>query len=866
MGRGVWFLISMLTVGAISVHGQMRTADSLKNLMDRTTDPMRKVDLLLEVALDNYDYDDSVALLYSRQALLEATRIHYPNGIKQAHTLIGLGSYGRGDYREVLKSCRLSNLTSAPDGKGIAIYNLTLMGNVYRDLALYDSSLYYYNLALSAGKDGASYYLVPVYRNLARVNLILWKNKEASDYLATAERLAVGRASGGNLLNIYNLYGLLYENLLQYEKAEDYFSRLCKLSAKSETRFYVIRCYLNQADLALRKGDFSESLKRCFDALHAAEVYQYPPQLADIYTKIGEVYEELSQFELSSNYFFMALKITERLGLRYQTAIIYSELAWINKDQMNLDLALDYIDRSQAIRTDIKEDFGISNCENVRGLIYFLQKKYDKSIQEFDKALEIRKRIGHERGVAATIFNSSLVYSELNQLDKALAYQKEAIAIEERLHDKEYLVSSYNDISGLLIKLGRLAEAEQFLKQAIHLADDLKSRTSRRNVYKTYATLYEIKRDFAMANEFRKKYQALNDTIFSSENAVKLAEMQALYQVEKKEQEVQLLQQQKQIQEDEIKIQNVRLQHQSTIIIGVIVCLVLAILTVFIGTLYYQDKNKAHRQLTKLTKEIVEQKEEIQAQSEELIEANQTISQINQELERKIETRTSELKQAYKELDTFFYRSSHDFRRPLTTFLGLAEVAKITVKDTNALELFDKVQETAHNLDKMLVKLQSISDLGTQQLVYKEVFVKELVGEIAGNYESELVKRQISFHDEINSNGSFFSYPAMVRIILENLIENAIHFAGMEKPYIKVGAYDQGADLIIEVTDNGHGIHAEYHDRVFDMYFRGSEHSKGNGLGLYIVKKAVEKLSGKISFQSSYGLGSTFIITLPRGN
>jgi len=147
--------------------------------------------------------------------------------------------------------------------------------------------------------------------------------------------------------------------------------------------------------------------------------------------------------------------------------------------------------------------------------------------------------------------------------------------------------------------------------------------------------------------------------------------------------------------------------------------------------------------------------------------------------------------------------------------------------------------------------------------VYKEVFLRELVEDIANHYKVELAEREIAFRFDIPDNQTFFSYPAMVRIILENLIENAVQFAGMDKPYIQIMTREAGRDIVLEISDNGQGIHAEYQDRVFDMYFRANERSKGNGLGLYIVRKAVEKLGGKISFQSQYGSGSVFTIILP---
>ena len=273
-----------------------------------------------------------------------------------------------------------------------------------------------------------------------------------------------------------------------------------------------------------------------------------------------------------------------------------------------------------------------------------------------------------------------------------------------------------------------------------------------------------------------------------------------------------------------------------------------------------QETNKS---LYRLNEEILERREEVQAQAEELREANETILNINQELESKIEERTSQLRQAYVELDTFFYRSSHDFRRPITTFMGLSEVAKITVQDVKALELFEKVNETAQSLDKMIRKLQSISDVGAQEMVYKEVLLRELIDNILMGFNGELLKKNIKVIEEIKPTQPFQSYAALVRVIIENLIENSIQFASPIDPYLKIQAYTQDHHLIISVADNGQGIDKEYHNRIYDMYFRANVSSKGNGLGLYIVKKAVTKLQGTIHFQSELHLGSTFTIILP---
>jgi signal transduction histidine kinase len=326
------------------------------------------------------------------------------------------------------------------------------------------------------------------------------------------------------------------------------------------------------------------------------------------------------------------------------------------------------------------------------------------------------------------------------------------------------------------------------------------------------------------------------------------------------------------------------LDRQSIIIISVVLGLVLVSIVAYVLYHYFkkvsllnrkilesheevraqsEELAEANSRLMDLNRHTVEQKEEIQAQAEELTESYQIIAHSNQLLEKKVEERTGELQQAYKELDTFFYRSSHDFRRPLTTFMGLAEVAKVAVKDATALELFEKVNETARNLDRMLVKLQSVSDLGSQELIYKEVFMPELFALIVDKFYDEWKSKNIDIQVEAGLQGPFYSYPALIKIIVENLIENAIQFSTPDKPRIRLKAFETGGEVVIEVTDNGQGIQEQYQGRIFEMYFRGSANSKGNGLGLFIVKKVVDKLKGRVAFQSEPYIGSTFSVFLP---
>ncbi len=848
------FLIHVQTLLA-----QRPQVDSLKGVLHSGVSGEKRIDALSALAYQLYDSEDSVAFSLSKQALLESNSIQYLKGIKYANTLLGLGHVNKGEYGAAVACFRNSDaIESTPETFVIAGYNLTLLGNLYRETGRYDSAEFIYAKAIKklGGEDSDDVMLATTLRHMAKLDILRWQNAAALIKLQKAEIISTNADDTYNLVDIWSLFGRAYENLLDFDKAQTYFKKMRASAEREGDLYHLITCDLDEAEYAYRQGDYSASLKHCFQALKKSDVYYYPPQRAEIYLKIGDVYTEFSQYDLALKYFLETLKISEKLGLVNVSATTYSAMAGIYKDQLNFTTALEYIGKSQVIRESLKSEHGISNCHNIRGLIFYQQKQYDAAIAELKKSIQIREKIKHTEGIASATYNLSLVYEDLNQLDKAVSLQLDAIRIEEKIDNKQNLGISYSSLAALLIKLGRLGEAEKNLKNAQRLALFTKSKMLQRNNFKVLSILYETKGNYPLALLNQRKFQEMNDSIYSEGSAVKMSEIQAIYQMEKKDKEIELLSKDMLIQENQLKIKTEKINRQSIII----VCgITLFLLICFVGFKTFQY-NKSIR-LANLS--IKEQKEEIQAQSEEITEAYNTISDINRNLELKIDERTKALRQAYKELDTFFYRSSHDFRRPLTTFMGLAEVAKITVKDKNALELFSKVKETANNLDKMLMKLQSISDVGAQQLVYKEVMLKEIFDSVCDAFSEQLNDKGIKTCCEINLRDTFVSYPAMIKIVIDNLVENAISFCGKHEPFIRLKVVQDEDTVSMEFSDNGQGIDPKYHDRIFEMYFRGNEQSKGNGLGLFIVKKSMEKLGGEVTFISEYMKGSTFKISLP---
>lgn len=248
--------------------------------------------------------------------------------------------------------------------------------------------------------------------------------------------------------------------------------------------------------------------------------------------------------------------------------------------------------------------------------------------------------------------------------------------------------------------------------------------------------------------------------------------------------------------------------------------------------------------------------------NEELITLNERVQHLNLTLEKKVDERTGELQKANEELNTIFCRTSHDFRRPLTSILGLAQIAEMSTKDENSLQLFKHCKSVVAEMDAMLTKLSILSSLGTSAVEVQQINFHHVFCHLQEKFKSTLEEKAVDFKYDTAKHFPFHSDNEIITTILENLVENAICFHGIN-PYVLVRISQEGRFIKMQVIDNGQGIDSAEIGKVFNMYHRANEQSKGNGLGLYVVKKLVKLLEGEITVESKKKEGSTFTVLLP---
>lgn len=254
-------------------------------------------------------------------------------------------------------------------------------------------------------------------------------------------------------------------------------------------------------------------------------------------------------------------------------------------------------------------------------------------------------------------------------------------------------------------------------------------------------------------------------------------------------------------------------------------------------------------------------------QRKALAVANAEIKRINDNLENLVAIKTASLTRVNKELDTFIYRSSHDLRRPLTSIIGLANVAELTM-DKESYKLFELTKKTALDMDKLLQKLLMVNHIN-YPADFSEVHFPKLVGEISSEFKEIIEKNEITISYEISEDIHYSSYPMLLEIIIKTILENALFYSTFcldKKPKVKIVVRREDSNLYIMIHDNGEGISKEVRNKVWNMFFVGNEKSHGNGLGLYIAHRAVKILKGGISFATKIGEGTKFEVQLPFEN
>jgi PAS domain S-box-containing protein len=251
-------------------------------------------------------------------------------------------------------------------------------------------------------------------------------------------------------------------------------------------------------------------------------------------------------------------------------------------------------------------------------------------------------------------------------------------------------------------------------------------------------------------------------------------------------------------------------------------------------------------------------------------EADEKVRVLNKNLEKLVIERTAALHATVEELQALNHTLAHDLRAPLRALIGLGQLTfeeySGKVLDATGQDYLKRIVDAGHRLDQMTHDLLAYARVSGEELVPERIELDPILKQTLGEMTEDLATRKakITLHGHL---GPARAHPVLFKHVLTNLLYNAIKFVapGVE-PRVTISIENKEGFLRVWVEDNGIGIAPAHHERIFRIFERLNPESEypGTGIGLAIVKRAVERMGGQFGIESEPGRGCRFWFDLVR--
>jgi len=248
--------------------------------------------------------------------------------------------------------------------------------------------------------------------------------------------------------------------------------------------------------------------------------------------------------------------------------------------------------------------------------------------------------------------------------------------------------------------------------------------------------------------------------------------------------------------------------------------------------------------------------------------ARELLDQLNAELEQRVVDRTAALNAKSRELEIFAYSVAHDLKAPLR---GIDGYSRLLLEDHSELNqegrfFAETINEATAEMSQLIEDLLDYSHLERAEVERTRIELQPFVKSMVEQTIREMGERKIDFIVNING-GHVQANTRGLTQALRNYLENAIKFTrNQEQAKIEIGTEEATDSYVLWVRDNGIGFDMKYHDRIFGIFQRlnPSDEYPGTGIGLAIVRKAMERMGGSAWATSEPGRGATFFLEIPR--
>jgi two-component system NarL family sensor kinase len=553
------------------------------------------------------------------------------------------------------------------------------------------------------------------------------------------------------------------------------------------------------------QGDYKKSLTYNLDALKLRKQLNDVLKAANTLNNIGIAYDELGNFSLALKYYNEAYRIYKSKKDIEGIALVSTNLGILFKAHQDYKNVIKYYQEANSIYRKLKKPRETAFTEANLGSVYYYTKQYDSCIYYSLKAQQTFKALNIQQFLPITYVNAGVGYAALGQNKKALVFLQTSIKLNTAYNNRKELAFAHIHLAKLMLKLKKLEEAKQSASKAIELAEAIKASKEVMDAKETLAIILQEQGQFKEAYNLHLASTKIKDSLFQKDKTALISDYQVRYQTEKKEQQIQSLNQQSTIQQLEIKQRNLWLGISAFIIVA------------GAFSIYLIYSRRKIREEARLQTEINKQQEETTKAvlSAEENERGRIASELHDGVGQLLSTALMNMNGLVNQLQ---YQSPSEKKKAQNT-LDL-------INDS-----YDEMRSISHQMmPNALIKAGLTSA------------VRDFVNKI----DKDKIKVSLSVVG-LNERLDQQVESVLYRVIQET-VNNVIKHAEATKLAIQFLKDDDGITITIE--DNGKGFNKELLN-------------KEAGIGLKNMMSRIAFLKGTIDFDSTIGKGTLVAIYLP---
>lgn len=558
-------------------------------------------------------------------------------------------------------------------------------------------------------------------------------------------------------------------------------------------------------------GEMDSAIRACQNCLEALKGIDAPLVLPDSYIAYGNIYLRQNDLKNSLKYFLKIDSIHHVKPVRADIiAAAFQSLGLIYKDLKDYDKAEAYLLKAndEFEKMPVDATFYLSTSTWRLGQVYFEKGDLIKAEELLRESLTYFSKIKDERVMADIHIYLGRIALQKGQKEQAEASLLQGFELHRDNNNVLETSEASLELGNFYIQSKKPARAVRFLEEAL--------KNNRDNTGTREEALLKLSEAFALQKKYNLAYESLQegvslkDSLYEVQSLDRIKEIEAIYQSEQQEQEIQLLKTQTELAEQENKNQR-NLFFAGATILG------LALIGLW---MLYQNKQKTNNRL--------------------------------QELD--------------KMKSDFFANISHEFRTPLTLISGPIQeklsAQDLGEKDRASFEMIDRNNKRLLELVDQVLDLSKI-EAGRFQLQVEKGDVTSFVSAITESFSFAAKQKEISFTCEIAESKApgFFDKDALEKIWV-NLLSNAIKYTP-EKGVISCKGRVENGFLLLELSNTGKGLSKTQQKKVFERFEQLDKHREGAGIGLSLVRELVSLHRGKISVDSKEHEWTRFLLSIP---